>query len=1212
MLSSEYRRRRCSFDDDSAMSKDDGMGGIRGIHTHGWRPRTSVLTCNTRPLRSKPPRLVDHAESSLSNCMVRAGSDRPILACGAGLPRPIALLGSFVHHVPVTPAIDGPTRERGWGIHASPELRDAGRSQYEHECQQQLREESGSRGSGVKGNTSTNAEGSVQTTAISSTSTPRRCIDACLQGLVGVPEVSKFEGMQERDDAECKSYVAAATTALTGEVPGPAAGGVVSDRATLRAVSAWWTGCIVPIAVLQTVHRNDNVRPPFGRDGGQNGGPQPCIASELVEAVVDTACSKVLADGAFEKQQQHRPLESKGNTQSKDQSAACTAVAGSAPPFARGPQDGGGREERWVRHLDAAENMPTRAPLAIPSHCVIAWEFVASVIEDGISRTGQVVSIDTALPHANAPRDPPVGPLLGDPLRSPVPREFVATAIEDGLSQAAQVLSAETASSLAHAHRKAVEREEQRVLCCGSSGDLPAALPLPEPLGCSITRECVAKAIEDAFSHAVQEIAVAKAPPFTAAQHNEIGEDRRALNCEGAVHLPEATLSACPSQYFIGLEFVAGVINDGILQAVPMASQDASPTVGSVATVDDSGKSPIPLPSRKKSGSTTTNEAQLNLEGSGVGHDETCRKNQQQARSRKDCGESPRGHRVPVVPILLGNPNTGDQEHMLHHLQSSSCSVSSTAEPLESNDAIPSATGPHHDGEDIAAPSIHVRLPPSCLPKYAIGATGISAEQQIISPEETACRDNETRPSPSSTKRASDGAFVRITNVPVKTKPVAVVSAGFDADGRVQKMQARAEARAKAGCLRLGLQCYQRHFTRPIPIQDDSATTAPAAILPTPGAQEVRTGGSANGVSCAGFSALSARRAELVPPRATKSAGEPRSAVAAVTIAPDNSRCGARVQLRKNRWCSPCFDGSVDKDEARSQAPCRSTSRSSHSRENGGFREILPTPSPGTVQEKSPVAGGQSQPLHLCGRPGRTIGGQEMAGRHALGNSSSCEAGGGPSETARMIYGVAVGRGTEPGNKGEQRVGIREGETRRQISGEEYPDDESYDLVSLQSSGRGFPQVSYKYKHRGKEWNPAGRTAFSSPSDIAAATTSAAVASIAGSASTAERSTTHGSLRGARGNAHANEDVRVRGRGNAIRSDSMSVFGTGHSTVGRKAVAADGCRPSESMSGGRTGLTSPKPPTRAKARSFPSSPREISYRVSSSPRDAAANRARYG
>lgn len=1138
--------------------------------------------------------------------MFHNGSDGSKITCVTGA-RTVALLGSFVHHVPETPATDSQGRETGRDFQPSPMRQDAWCSQHQPQFRREVPCQSSSESGVVNGNMPADVEGKVQTTAYLSPS--QRPVVRCSQGIADMPEVFSVAGKVD-DQVSCLS-VAATNDAEFYRSLDAAAGDRFTDTARLRAISTWWTGCIAAVAVLQTACRYECVRPSCGRDAGGVSSVAPCLASTLVETVVDTAFSNLLdADtSGMQPQQQHRQRQRDNNARSTDQSTTHSAAAerGAAPlPFSHGLQKTDAREEGRVGHFDAPEDMETGTPSAGPPGCSVTLALVASVVRDGLSQAVQEISTDkappilsgTALPRRSVgeerrvknfdtPGDLPAGRLLGNPRRSCVTQEFVATAIESGLTQATQVVSTDTA-------RLSFEGDEQSVLSCGCSPrDTSAASPLTGPCRPSLTGECAARAIEEAYSQAAQGIAAAAAPPFTPTEQTAVGEERRAVPYGGGGGPPEAApLSVDPSQRSASLEFVARVIEDGIIKASTSVSRHAVRRVRSVDAVEGPGKAPISLPSRT-SCPTSTNGTRLELEGNGAVDDASRPELQQQARTCHPCEKKLRSHRIPVVATMEKSQAVGDAlapGHVPNSLQSPPCPASSAAVHPESAGVTLAAASSYAAG-NFTAPSIHVRLPSSYLPEDARGATGISPEQHVTSPQEPTSPYDEMLSSPTSGKRLRNGTFVRITNVPVKSKPVAVVSADYDADGRTQKMQARAEARAKAGCVRLGLQCYRRHPAGPCLLQDDFATTAVVTRLPTMGAQEMRTGASTGGGGGgAGSTGVASRRAELVTPRATKSAGEARM-------------CGSRVQLRKNRWCSPCIDGSVDGDDEGRRAPRRSTSRPRNSRENGGSCASVSSSSPRTALEDSPVVGEQPDRLILCRRPESTVGDRGNTGRPAIGTSSSCGADDSSYETARMIYGVAIGRGTGTGKREH-----RGGEMPRRKQGEEGVDDQSFDLASVQSSGRDFPRVSYKYKYKslGLEWNPGGRDTFSSSSEIAASTTSSAIAAVT-SGPPAERSTSEGPLRRARNNAITKEGAQVRSRDCANRSGDMSVVGQG-AIQGKPVI--DGGYSFVCVSGGRTGPPSPKPPTEAKARSFASSPREFSYRVSSCPPDTSSVRAR--
>ncbi len=394
---------------------------------------------------------------------------------------------------------------------------------------------------------------------------------------------------------------------------------------------------------------------------------------------------------------------------------------------------------------------------------------------------------------------------------------------------------------------------------------------------------------------------------------------------------------------------------------------------------------------------------------------------------------------------------------------------------------MPSCDTTIASGADAAHPAgIQVHFPAPVLvdhhgqigsPKAATG--GIATEQCASRLAAAAADQGDGRSPPlSSRKRLRNGTFVRITNLPVKNNAIAVDTLRYDA----------ADRRGEAKCLRSSA-AWPRRVGR----------EGPAAETPVEGQHRPRTAvleaGHRNGTD-------TPSSVDLALPRAAKSAETRRGTAGAAVKTRSGSGRGARVQLRRNRWCSPSIDG--DRGGGAHAPSCSlltSVPGDSCGDGHGGCRELLSPPGTDVVNlQRSLIV--MAAPPHrppLCLQPHHTSAVHGSVGKRADATDH------GSSGVTRTTHILPIGEG----------------------AGGQTASDPELNLASIASSERLFPPVQYQYKNQGPGVH--GRTELTAAADVVttAAAEAVAAASVAtereasrwrgGSSSTGENGTERGS-----------------------------------------------------------------------------------------------------
>lgn len=512
----------------------------------------------------------------------------------------------------------------------------------------------------------------------------------------------------------------------------------------------------------------------------------------------------------------------------------------------------------------------------------------------------------------------------------------------------------------------------------------------------------------------------------------------------------------CPSHGAFVREFVAEVIGDGLLEAVAVAVAAARRLMVQLAATGAEQKS-TPSASLAKTPTAADGTSRLPEKAAG----EEAEPHHQQAEVHDESDDSSvRGAR------RLGSTRV-------------SPSASGVATTMRGSSPTPptAATG---GCEHIAHPSglQVVRLPSSPLPDCcrqagsAAAATGITVEQRARSSSAAATTSREGRhcTPPHTRKRLRNGKFVRITNVPGKNK----AGIGHAVQLEAANSGGNTEARAGARCWRPS---QISHQSSP---QIEPPATAPVERRPRPHTAVIQ---GVVGIGDGRVSAAASRPSDRAVKREAKSAGAARSTAGVEVEARNGSAGGARVQLRRNRWCSPCVignGGSIDLEGSITSLP---TTPSPSGGGGGSSREKLPFSTvDGGTQKASIVDAATPRRPPPRGQAHHISDAPERAGRRDV-DSNSGVVDGDLSGTARMIYGVAIG---EEGGGGA-----------KQTAGEE-----DLNPSSTKSSERVFPPMSYRYNNHVQGSGPQGGTELSA---AAAAVTAAAAAAVAAATAVDQR-----------------------------------------------------------------------------------------------------------
>ena len=513
---------------------------------------------------------------------------------------------------------------------------------------------------------------------------------------------------------------------------------------------------------------------------------------------------------------------------------------------------------------------------------------------------------------------------------------------------------------------------------------------------------------------------------------------------------------SCPSRASFAREFVADVIGEGLSEAVAVAlAAPRRPAEPLVAVVEDHGN---PLSAVQANTPTAAVDGGARLPEKAAEEQEQQQHPPQQAAFHVDDGEDTR--------VFAEAPSSDATRVSLFAPGVATASRAFSPTP---------PTTPAGGRTEISHPSglQVVRLPTSsALPEGQIGsaaaATGITVEQRARSSSAAAPTNREERrcTPPCSRKRLRNGTFVRIINVPVNRS----TTVGHAAQLEVGDSGGVVEARAGARCWRPSQLSCQSSRLGELPATGtvERRRRPETAVLP-----------GVVGIGDGRVSAASSRPPDMAMKREAKSAGATRSAAGVVVDARSGGSGGARVQLRRNRWCSPCVIGDGGSLDLEGSVTSLLTTPSCGGDGGGSSREKLSFPAVEHDTQKISIAkvvtsrrpSPRGQANHIYDAPQRTGGGTVV-------NSTGVKDGG-LSETTRTIYGVAIGKG--------------EAEAAKKPAGED-----EVDLSSMKSSERVFSPMSYQYKA-----GPQGGTELSA---AATAVNAAATAAVAAAAVASERS----------------------------------------------------------------------------------------------------------
>eukprot|EP00752_Nemacystus_decipiens_P015397 g13730.t1 len=572
-------------------------------------------------------------------------------------------------------------------------------------------------------------------------------------------------------------------------------------------------------------------------------------------------------------------------------------------------------------------------------------------------------------------------------------------------------------------------------------------------------------------------------------------------------------------------ELVAEAMRDGLLNAIPAVIAAGLRSAAPLVNTERQDKPPSPVPA------TTTPKADEILRPPENGVVEGEQQHQQEQQQSGVHGEEDSGARD-----IRCSDTTG---------------IVSSAPGVVTSTRVPSPTLPTTtDGRADAthASGLHYVLLPTTLPHDSSSSSrpeapiaGVAAEPRARSPAAatvaTATANPEDRrcTPPSSRKRFRNGTFVRITNIPVKIETGAEPSVQLDAadHGRTT------EARARDGYWQPSPTSLQS------PPRNEGPATATAAAEPRPRPRTALQQGVV-GVGGGGVRGVPSRPSDVEVKREVRSAGVARSGAGLGIEARNRSRGAARVQLRRNRWCSPSVAGDSRGLDLEGSVTSLDTTPSCGARGGVSSRERIPFPAASRdihpvsfVDEATPRRPPSRGQTHsICDVPA------DRAGRGTAAASSGIDDGD-LTGTTRTIYGVAIG-GAQKGEGGA-----------KQAAGEE----EIANLSPTESVKRMFPPMSYRYKNHVPGSGPQGRTELSA---AAANVTAAAAAAVAAAAAAAERSE-----REALFWRNCSESFRAEGAQSCVGSGASAEHGI------MAGILADGARPG----GWKAAAARPKPPT---------------------------------
>lgn len=613
-------------------------------------------------------------------------------------------------------------------------------------------------------------------------------------------------------------------------------------------------------------------------------------------------------------------------------------------------------------------------------------------------------------------------------------------------------------------------------------------------------------------------------------------EEKLMLPRSGPEDLTVATARRYLFSHSVAKEFVAETTNEDFLRSVSMTISAAQRPTTPVSTPSDGEKLSLREPAETVASSVLGNRIDHDIAGEYVEE-----KSEEDRRNNTQPGQQQ--HQQEQQPTVVSCD--GDEGGKNAHPATSSVPIydgiawpSPTPSPWSESSSMqlmPSCdtTIVTAGGADAAHPAgIQVLFPAPVLDDYhgqigsANAATGDIATEQCVARLAAAAADHggERSPPLSSRKRLRNGTFVRITNVPVKNNAIAVDTLRCDAAGR--RAEAKCLRSSAASPRRVGQECL-------------------AAETPVQGKPRARTAVSEiehrDGIDTPG-------RGDLALPRAATSA-EIRGAAGAAVTTRTGSGSGTRIQLRRNRWCSPSFDG--DRGGG-AHAPSGSlpTSVPGNSRGGGvgGCRQLLSPPGTDVADLQSSLIV-VAAPPH---RPPLRLQPHHTAAAHGNVATRTAATDHGSPGAARATHGLVIG----------------EGDGGQTASGAEL------DLASIASSERVFPPVQYQYKDHAQGPGLHGQTELTTAADAVttAAAEAVAVASApservdrqpslwrGGRSSTGEK----GTRRGAGGASPAECDGRGRSAG-GVGTAEMECWPANHGPGGWRVAPPPGDRPTPS------------------------------------------------
>lgn len=601
-------------------------------------------------------------------------------------------------------------------------------------------------------------------------------------------------------------------------------------------------------------------------------------------------------------------------------------------------------------------------------------------------------------------------------------------------------------------------------------------------------------------------------PPTTS---DEGGQEEMPVLSQGAPKDPAiGEASSCPSRCSFAREFVTRVMREGFLEAVPVAIAAAQRPAAPLATEEEPPLAePMTMPHVDDGASRLVEKESEEEE---FHHDN----NSDRARGAR-CSDVTRFSSsctscdcvVPAVRVPSPTPPT---------VTTGAC-VDNTR-PLDMQ-VVRLPSSPLHDCRSLAG--------------SAGGATGMTLEQRPPPSSSSAAINREHRrcSSFSSRKRFRNGTFVRIINVPVKNIAGARHALNLTVANHGSEKEARVKERRSPSSL----------ISQQLPRQEDPAALSLALSLAAAAAERRPRPQTAvlqevAGVGGGRFSASGLRSSDTAVEREAKSAGAVRSATGVGVEARSRSRGGARVQLRRNRWCSPAIVG--DGGSIGLEGSVTSLLASPSTGGGGSPREKLPYRAvDGDPQEAAIVDTHTPNPPPPRGQAHHTSDVHERLGRGTLAMNGGIEDGILSGET-HTIYGVAV-------------VGEVGGAVTR-AAGEE-----TLDLSSMKSSERAFPPMSYRYKNHVQGSGPQGRTELSA---AAAAVTAAAAAAVAAAAAATERSEREVLLRGICSTNFGAEGAQSSGKVDSGRSGGWRVAPSPKPPIGMREPPFAKSRPGRTFS----------------------------------------------